>query len=286
MEPQYLALMQKIMSSGSDRGDRTGTGTRSVFGEQLRCDLREGFPLLTTKRLPFRHLLAELLWFISGSTDVSVLQRSGVKIWNDNSSAEFLAKRSLPWAAGDIGPGYGFQWRHYGAEYTGCTADYTGKGTDQLAGVIRSLREDPYSRRHFLTAWNPAQVDMMALPPCHLSVQFYINGDGNLCAQMYQRSADAFLGLPWNIASYALLTHIIAELIGRGVGELILCLGDVHIYKNHFEQVREQLTRAARPLPKIAVECGADATIDTIGENCITLSGYDPHPAIAAKMAV
>lgn len=291
MEQQYLALLAKIVSSGESRLDRTGTGTISLFGEQLRCNLADGFPLLTTKRLPFRHLTAELLWFIRGQTDAKILQRDGVKIWNANSSAEFLAARGLPYAAGDIGPGYGFQWRHFGAKYTDCAADYTGQGVDQLARVIDGLKTDPYSRRHYITAWNPAQIDAMALPPCHLSAQFYVSGvvgggPARLCCQMYQRSADAFLGLPWNIASYALLTHIIAALVGLQPGELILCLGDVHVYKNHLDAVKTQLARTPAALPAVSVDLSAADTIDDIDEQKITLTGYSPAAAIVAPMAV
>lgn len=296
MEQQYLALLSKILNNGSERTDRTGVGTLSLFGERLECNLADGFPLLTTKRVPFSHVAKELLWFIRGQTDAGVLDRDGVKIWNANSSAEFLAARGLSYAPGDIGPGYGFQWRHFGAKYTNCGADYTGQGVDQLARLVDGLKTDPYSRRHYITAWNPAQIDAMALPPCHLSAQFYVSGaegaggrgggPARLCCQLYQRSADAFLGLPWNIASYALLTHIIAALVGLQPGELILCLGDVHVYKNHLDAVKTQLARTPAALPTVSVGLGTANTIDDIDEQKISLTGYSPATAIAAPMAV
>lgn len=282
MEAAYLGLMRQIINRGDKRADRTGTGTLSVFGAQLRCDLGAGFPLLTTKRVAFKSIVAELLWFLRGQTDVGILQKQGVKIWDGNSSAEFLAARGLSWRAGDIGPGYGFQWRHFGAQYTGCDSDYTGCGTDQIAALVAGIRADPLSRRHFMSAWNPAQLDEMALPPCHVSAQFYISG-GRISCQMYQRSADVFLGLPFNIASYALLTHIIGAVTGYAPGDLVVCIGDAHLYLNHIDAAKKQLERDPRPLPALVVKC---ADIDAITADDITITGYDPHPAIPAPMAV
>ncbi|HTN64152.1 MAG TPA: thymidylate synthase, partial [Devosia sp.] len=230
MQP-YLKLLSDILEHGTDRGDRTGTGTRSLFGYQMRFDLGQGFPLLTTKKLHIKSIVYELLWFIRGETNVRWLQERGVKIWD-------------AWADenGDLGPVYGSQWRSWPTP--------NGGHIDQIANVIESIRTKPDSRRHIVSAWNPAEVDEMALPPCHCLFQFYV-ANGKLSCQLYQRSADTFLGVPFNIASYALLTHMVAQVTGLGVGDFVHTFGDVHLYSNHFEQAREQLTRTPRALPTL-----------------------------------
>ena len=261
----YLDLLRRIMADGIDRGDRTGTGTRSVFGHQMRFDLTEGFPLLTTKRVHTRSVFGELLWFLRGDTNIAWLHENRITIWDE-------------WADenGDLGPIYGYQWRSWP------TPD--GRHVDQLAGVIESLRSNPESRRHVVSAWNVADVDAMALPPCHALFQFYV-ADGRLSCQLYQRSADVFLGVPFNIASYALLTHLVAQVTGLDVGEFIHTLGDAHIYHNHFDQVTEQMTRRPRALTRLVLNHGV-REIDRFELPDITVENYDPHPAIKAPIAV
>lgn len=263
----YLDLLRRIMADGIDRGDRTGTGTRSVFGHQMRFDLTEGFPLLTTKRVHTRSVFGELLWFLRGDTNIAWLHENRITIWDE-------------WADenGNLGPIYGYQWRSWP------TPD--GRHVDQLAGVIESLRSNPESRRHVVSAWNVADVDAMALPPCHALFQFYV-ADGRLSCQLYQRSADVFLGVPFNIASYALLTHMLAQQTGMEAGELIWSGGDCHIYDNHVVQVRTQLSRvpAAHPFPVLRLRPAESIDAYTM-EDIDASAGYLHHPAIKAPVAV
>lgn len=288
-EKEYLSLFDKIISSGNKRSDRTGTGTMSTFSERLEFDIQHGvIPVLTTKKVAFKTMAKELLWFMSGSTNSKLLEAQGVNIWKGNTSAEFLAKRGLPYQEGDLGPGYGFQWRHAGAKYEGMAADYSGKGVDQLQIMVDTLKKDPFSRRILLSAWNAADLDAMALPPCHLMYQLYVtekDGQKFLSAQMYQRSCDSFLGCPFNIASYALLTHIIAEIVGMKPSKLTMVFGDYHIYLNHIDQVKEQLSRKPYPFPKIKFNRHL-TSIDDVKLDDFELVGYRCHPALKAEMSV
>jgi thymidylate synthase len=262
---QYLDLLADVMKNGTDRPDRTGTGTRSVFGRQLRFDLSRGFPLVTTKKVHLKSVIYELLWFLRGETNVRWLQERGVRIWDE-------------WADenGDLGPVYGSQWRSW--------PDGRGGTIDQISNVVQSIKTRPDSRRHIVTAWNPAEVDDMALPPCHCLFQFYV-AEGKLSCQLYQRSGDVFLGVPFNIASYALLTHMIAQVTGLQPGEFIHSFGDVHLYANHFEQAREQLRREPRPLPHVTLNPDRISIFDFQYEDFL-ITGYEPHPAIKAPVAV
>ena len=262
---QYLDLLRKILDEGIGKEDRTGVGTRSIFGYQMRFNLQEGFPLLTTKKVHLKSIIYELLWFISGSTNVRWLQEHGVSIWDE-------------WADenGDLGPVYGKQWRSWQ------TPD--GRSIDQLSQVIDTIRNNPDSRRMIVCAWNPSDVDRMALPPCHCFFQFYV-ADGKLSCQLYQRSADTFLGVPFNIASYALLTMMIAQVCGLEAGDFVHTTGDTHLYLNHFEQAREQLSREPRPLPVMKINPSVKSILDFKYED-FELTGYDPWPAIKAPVAV
>lgn len=263
-DTQYEDLLRHVLDTGSRKADRTGTGTRSVFGHQLRYRLSDGFPLVTTKKVHFRSVAYELLWFLRGDSNVTWLQRNGVSIWDE-------------WAApdGDLGPVYGVQWRSWP------TPD--GRHIDQISEVLRALREDPDSRRIVVSAWNVADLPRMALAPCHVLFQFYV-ADGKLSCQLYQRSADLFLGVPFNIASYALLTHMLADQTGLRVGDFIWTGGDCHIYDNHEAQVRTQLTRDARPFPTLRLRAADDLFAYTYED--IVLDAYDPHPGIKAPVAV
>lgn len=262
---QYLELLNKVMKEGTPKSDRTGTGTKSIFGYQMRFDLSEGFPLLTTKKVHLKSIIYELLWFIKGETNIKYLKEHGVSIWDE-------------WADenGNLGPVYGAQWRHWK------TPD--GGEIDQLSNVMHSLKVNPDSRRHIVSAWNVADVDNMALPPCHSLFQFYV-ADGRLSCQLYQRSADLFLGVPFNIASYALLTMMVAKVCGYAAGDFVHTLGDAHIYLNHFEQVETQLGRTPRKLPEMIIH-GNQKDIFSFEYEDFELTGYDPYPAIKAPVAV
>lgn len=285
-EHQYLDAIRDIIATGMRRGDRTGVGTIGKFGLQMRFSLRDNvLPLLTTKRVFWRGVAEELLWFISGDTSAKSLQDKGVHIWDGNATREFLDKSGLSHReVGDLGPVYGFQWRHFGAEYTDMHADYSGKGVDQLAEVIHKLKTNPTDRRIILSAWNPAALKDMALPPCHMFAQFYV-ADGELSCQMYQRSADMGLGVPFNIASYALLTRLLAQVTGLKAGEFIHVIGDAHVYSNHVEPLLLQLEREPRPFPKLVIDPSIK-DIEGFRFEHFTVEGYDPHPAIKMDMAV
>ncbi len=264
-EEQYLDLLRLLLQRGVDRADRTGTGTRSLFGHQMRFDLGAGFPLLTTKKVHLKSIIYELLWFLRGETNVRWLQERGVTIWDEWADAD-----------GELGPVYGSQWRSW--------PDGKGGTIDQIANVVESIRTKPESRRHIVTAWNPAEVDEMALPPCHCLFQFYV-AEGRLSCQLYQRSADVFLGVPFNIASYALLTMMVAQVTGLEPGEFIHSFGDVHLYANHFDQAQQQLQRQPRPLPRMTLDPGRKSLFAFEYEDFM-LTGYDPHPPIKAPIAV
>lgn len=260
----YLNLLKDIMANGVEKKDRTGVGTKSVFGYQMRFNLAEGFPLVTTKKLHLKSIVHELLWFLKGATNIDYLQQNKVSIWNEWADAE-----------GNLGPIYGYQWRSW--------PDYNGGHIDQIRAVMESLKNNPDSRRHIVSAWNVAMIDDMALPPCHILFQFYV-AENKLSCQLYQRSADVFLGVPFNIASYALLTHMIAATLGLGVGDFVHTLGDAHIYSNHLEQVNEQLVRQPYPLPRLALR-RRDSILDYV-EGDIAFENYVHHEAIKAPVAV
>jgi thymidylate synthase len=263
-EQQYLALLRDILENGVERGDRTGVGTKGVFGRQIRFDLARGFPMLTTKRLPLKAIALELLWFLRGDTNVRWLQERGCTIWDE-------------WAdeTGELGPVYGKQWRSWAAP--------DGRQIDQIAQLVENLKVNPNSRRHVVSAWNPADVDDMALPPCHCLFQFFV-ADGKLSCQLYQRSADVFLGVPFNIASYALLTLMMAQVVGLKPGEFVHTFGDAHLYLNHVDQAREQLTRQPYPFPTLRILPRRDLFAYELGD--FVLEGYQHHPHIKADVAV
>jgi thymidylate synthase len=277
----YLDLLQRILDEGVDRPDRTGTGTRSVFGHQMRIDLQAGFPLLTTKKVHLKSVIHELLWFLRGETHVGSLQEVGVTIWDEWATAEQTARFGR--APGDLGPVYGHQWRNFGATRL-AHGGYARDGVDQISQLVQRLREQPHSRRHLVTGWHPAEADEVALPPCHTLFQFYV-AEGRLSCQLYQRSADVFLGVPFNIASYALLTLMVAHVTGLEPADFIHTFGDAHLYHNHFEQARLQLGREPRPLPRMRIVRPVDDIFDFRYED-FELEGYDPHPRIAAPVAV
>ncbi|MEZ5870612.1 MAG: thymidylate synthase [Nitratireductor sp.] len=262
---QYLDLLQKVIDDGSDRGDRTGTGTRSIFGHQMRFALSDGFPVTTTKKLHLKSIIVELLWFLKGDTNIGYLHEHGVSIWDEWADAD-----------GNLGPVYGKQWRSW--------PDASGGSIDQIAKLVESLKNNPNSRRHIVTAWNPAEVDEMALPPCHCLFQYYV-ADGKLSCQLYQRSADIFLGVPFNIASYALLTMMLAQITGLQAGDFVHTLGDAHLYHNHFDQAHEQLNRTPKPLPKMWIN---PQVRDIFGfqPDDFRLENYVADPSIKAPIAV
>lgn len=284
-ENQYLELIQKIIDSGTIKGDRTGTGTVSFFGAQMRFSLRDSFPLLTTKRVFWRGVAEELLWFVKGCTDATVLSEQNVHIWDANASREFLDGRNLHhYEEGDLGPVYGFQWRHFGAEYKGRYADYTGQGVDQLKQIIETIKTNPNDRRMIMSAWNPVDLPKMALPPCHSFCQFYV-ANGELSCQMYQRSCDMGLGVPFNIASYALLTVMVAHVCELKPGDFIHCLGDAHVYTNHVDPLKIQLKRTPRPFPTLTIKRKI-TDIEDFTFDDFELVGYKPYPKIKMDMAV
>ncbi|GEB76025.1 thymidylate synthase [Sporolactobacillus inulinus] len=262
---QYLDLCRKVLSEGHKKGDRTGTGTISTFGYQMRFNLQDGFPLMTTKKLHYKSIIYELLWFLKGDTNIKYLQEHGVRIWNE-------------WADehGDLGPVYGHQWRSWPGK--------SGGTIDQIAHVVDEIKKNPNSRRLIVTAWNPMDIPDMALPPCHCLFQFYVN-DGKLSCQLYQRSADVFLGVPFNIASYALLTHMIARVTGLEVGDFVHTLGDAHIYLNHLEQVKTQLDRTPRPLPELEIRRSVSSIFDFDYDDFV-FQGYNPYPTIKGEVSV
>ena len=278
---QYQELLRALLERGRDRGDRTGTGTLGLFGWQLRVDLRDGFPLLTTKKLHTKSIVEELLWFLRGDTHVASLQAAGVKIWDEWATAEQTARFGR--AAGDLGPVYGHQWRNYGATRQ-ADGSYASDGVDQITRVLTQLKSNPDSRRLLVTGWNPSEAEEVALPPCHTLFQLYVQ-EGALSCQLYQRSADVFLGVPFNIASYALLTQMIAHVSGLVPGEFVHTFGDVHLYKNHVDQARLQLTREPRALPRLTLDPSVTSLFDFRAEH-ITFDGYDPHPHIKAAVSV
>ncbi|XP_032875507.1 thymidylate synthase [Amblyraja radiata] len=284
-EHQYLQHVRHILEKGVHKEDRTGTGTISVFGLQAKYSLRDSFPLLTTKRVFWKGILQELLWFIKGSTNSRELSAKGVKIWDANGSREFLDKHGFTCREEcDLGPVYGFQWRHFGAEYKDMHTDYTGQGVDQLQNVIDTIKNNPEDRRIIMCAWNPKDIPQMVLPPCHALCQFYV-ANGELSCQLYQRSGDMGLGVPFNIASYALLTYMIAHITGLKPGDFIHTLGDAHVYKNHIDALKIQLQREPRPLPKLKILRKVE-NIDDFRAEDFNVEDYNPHATIKMEMSL
>lgn len=291
-EYSYLNALQQILDQGEAREDRTGIGTKGLFGLQLRFDLTKGFPALTTKKLAWKSVVSELLWFIEGSGDEFRLREilhgerysPNRTIWTDNATADYWTKKRHQRHPGDLGRIYGVQWRRWRQPIIRINKVVL-QNLDQLTNLVDGIKADPFSRRHIITAWNPGELDLMALPPCHMMAQFYVNKNKELSCQMYQRSADMFLGVPFNIASYALFTHMLAQVCGLGVKDLIITLGDAHIYSNHIEQVKEQLSRAPLDLPTLKLNSSIkDITKFTMKD--INLVGYESHDSIRAPMAV
>jgi thymidylate synthase len=290
-EYEYLNALKNILDNGDDRPDRTGTGTRSIFGLQMRFDLTEGFPAVTSKKLAWKAVVSELLWFIEGSGDENRLKEilhgerytDKKTIWSDNAQADYWVKKKLQRHPGDLGRVYGVQWRKWRKPLIRINKVIL-QNHDQLLELVAGIKEDPYSRRHIITAWNPGELDLMALPPCHMMAQFYVNNN-KLSCQMYQRSADMFLGIPFNIASYALFTHMIAQVCNLEVGDLIITIGDAHIYNNHFDQVKEQLKRKPLPLPTLQLNPSIEV-ITNFDMGDIELVNYESHDPIKAPMAI
>jgi thymidylate synthase len=269
---EYLNLLQHILEHGEKKEDRTGTGTLSVFGWQSRYDLSQGFPALTTKKLHLKSIIHELLWFLQGDTNIKYLKENNVSIWDEWADAE-----------GNLGPVYGYQWRHWGKAWG--DKENAGKGVDQIAQVVEQIKKNPDSRRHIVSAWNASDIDKMKLPPCHALFQFYVHADKRLSCQLYQRSADIFLGVPFNIASYALLTLMVAQVTSLKPGTFVHTLGDAHLYLNHIDQAKLQLSREPRPLPKMTINPNVKSIFEFKFEDFI-LENYDPHPGIKAPIAV
>ena len=290
-EQVYLDALKNILENGDDRPDRTGTGTRSIFGLQMRFDLTEGFPAITTKKLAWKAVVSELLWFLEGSGDELRLREilhgerytEKKTIWSDNAAASYWTSKKLQRHPGDLGRIYGVQWRKWRKPLVRINKVVL-QNHDQLIELIKGIKEDPYSRRHIITAWNPGELDLMALPPCHILAQFYV-ANGKLSCQMYQRSADMFLGVPFNIASYALFTHMAAQVCNLEVGDLVITIGDAHIYNNHFDQVKEQISRKPLPLPTLKLNPEVNVIMD-FEMSDIELEDYESHEAIKAPMAV
>lgn len=284
-EYQYLNLLKELINSGNIKNDRTGTGTLSLFGKQMKFSLRKSFPILTTKKVFWRGIVEELLWFIRGSTNSLELSNKKINIWNENSSRKYLDSIGLTdRQEGDLGPIYGFQWRHYGAEYKDMFTDYSNKGIDQLKYVIDKIKNNPDDRRMLIVSWNPVDIPKMALPPCHCLVQFYV-ANNELSCQLYQRSADMGLGVPFNIASYALLTCIIAKITDLKPGDFIHCIGDCHLYRNHVDNIKLQLERKPREFPVLKIKTDKKNIEDFTYEDFI-LENYNPYDSINLKFSV
>lgn len=286
-EYSYLNLLKEISETGELKPDRTGTGVKYLFGKTLEFDIRDRLPIITTKKVFYDSIIKELLFFISGKTDTEILEKQKVNIWKGNTTSEFLKKNGLKWREKDMGPGYGFQLRYYGAEYKGCDTDYTDQGIDQLQNLIKGIRDDPYSRRHVLCYWNVSQISEMALPPCHFAVVFSVSPSKYLNCHVTQRSGDCFLGIPFNVTSYALLTYMIAHICNLKPGKLMFTIVDAHIYNNHGEQVKRQLTRTPRPFPKLSFRNATQLQeINDFNFDSFIIEGYTSWQPLLADMAV